>query len=166
MAEEQHARHLQGRVGEPLQQRPRPGPGRGRLGGRGPQGRLLEQGGRAHLRPGGGLRPGEGLLRGAGPVRRPGRRRHLPRQVPRGHDPQGRRAPDARRLSPAQGRVPHAGVLRIIPVFKDGGEIIGAVETFTGTAPKVTIPLNPGRAREDGPRRRRDAASPPSSTWT
>jgi diguanylate cyclase (GGDEF)-like protein len=31
--------------------------------------------------------------------------------------------------------------LRIIPVFKDGGEIIGAVETFTGTAPKVTIPL-------------------------
>lgn len=31
--------------------------------------------------------------------------------------------------------------LRIIPVFKDGGEIIGAVETFTSTAPKVTIPL-------------------------
>ncbi len=31
--------------------------------------------------------------------------------------------------------------LRIIPVFKDGGAIIGAVETFTGTAPKVTIPL-------------------------
>jgi diguanylate cyclase (GGDEF)-like protein/PAS domain S-box-containing protein len=31
--------------------------------------------------------------------------------------------------------------LRIIPVFKEDGEIIGAVETFTGTAPKVTIPL-------------------------
>lgn len=36
-------------------------------------------------------------------------------------------------------RMPAA--LRIIPVFKDGGEIVGAVETFTGTAPKVTIPL-------------------------
>lgn len=32
--------------------------------------------------------------------------------------------------------------LRIIPVFKDDGEIIGAVETFTGTAPKVTLPLS------------------------
>jgi diguanylate cyclase (GGDEF)-like protein len=31
--------------------------------------------------------------------------------------------------------------LRIIPVFKDDGEIIGAVETFTSTAPKVTLPL-------------------------
>jgi len=31
--------------------------------------------------------------------------------------------------------------LRIIPVLKDGGEIIGAVETFSGTAPKVTLPL-------------------------
>ncbi len=31
--------------------------------------------------------------------------------------------------------------LRIIPVFKEGGEVIGAVETFTGMAPKVTIPL-------------------------
>jgi diguanylate cyclase (GGDEF)-like protein len=31
--------------------------------------------------------------------------------------------------------------LRIIPVFKEDGEIIGAIETFTGTAPKVTIPL-------------------------
>jgi len=31
--------------------------------------------------------------------------------------------------------------LRIVPVFKDDGEIIGAVETFTGTAPKVTLPL-------------------------
>lgn len=31
--------------------------------------------------------------------------------------------------------------LRIIPVFKDGGEVIGAVETFSGTAPKVTLPL-------------------------
>ena len=32
--------------------------------------------------------------------------------------------------------------LRIIPVFKDDGEIIGAVETFSSTAPKVTLPLN------------------------
>jgi diguanylate cyclase (GGDEF)-like protein/PAS domain S-box-containing protein len=32
--------------------------------------------------------------------------------------------------------------LRIVPVFKDGGEVVGAVEVFTGTAPKVTIPLN------------------------
>jgi len=31
--------------------------------------------------------------------------------------------------------------LRIIPVFKDSGEIIGAVETFFSAAPKVTIPL-------------------------
>jgi diguanylate cyclase (GGDEF)-like protein len=31
--------------------------------------------------------------------------------------------------------------LRIVPVFKEDGEIIGAVETFTSTAPKVTIPL-------------------------
>jgi diguanylate cyclase (GGDEF)-like protein/PAS domain S-box-containing protein len=31
--------------------------------------------------------------------------------------------------------------LRIIPVFKDSGEIIGAVETFSGTAPKITLPL-------------------------
>jgi diguanylate cyclase (GGDEF)-like protein len=31
--------------------------------------------------------------------------------------------------------------LRIIPVFKEDGEIIGAVETFASTAPKVTIPL-------------------------
>jgi len=31
--------------------------------------------------------------------------------------------------------------LRIIPVFKEDGEIIGAVETFSGTAPKVTLPL-------------------------
>ena len=31
--------------------------------------------------------------------------------------------------------------LRIIPVFKDGSEVIGAVETFSGTAPKVTLPL-------------------------
>jgi diguanylate cyclase (GGDEF)-like protein len=36
-------------------------------------------------------------------------------------------------------RMPAA--LRIIPVFKEDGEIIGAVETFTSTAPKVTIPL-------------------------
>ncbi|MCX6573409.1 MAG: PAS domain-containing protein, partial [Candidatus Aminicenantes bacterium] len=32
--------------------------------------------------------------------------------------------------------------LRIIPVLKDNGEILGAVETFTGTAPKVTLPLS------------------------
>jgi diguanylate cyclase (GGDEF)-like protein/PAS domain S-box-containing protein len=32
--------------------------------------------------------------------------------------------------------------LRIIPVFKAGGEIIGAVETFSSAAPKVTIPLS------------------------
>jgi len=32
--------------------------------------------------------------------------------------------------------------LRIIPVLKDNGEIIGAVETFNGTAPKVTLPLS------------------------
>jgi len=31
--------------------------------------------------------------------------------------------------------------LRIIPVFNDAGEILGAVETFSGTAPKVTLPL-------------------------
>ncbi len=31
--------------------------------------------------------------------------------------------------------------LRIIPVFKDSGEVIGAVETFFSAAPKVTIPL-------------------------
>ena len=31
--------------------------------------------------------------------------------------------------------------LRIIPVLKDDGEIIGAVEAFNSTAPKVTIPL-------------------------
>jgi diguanylate cyclase (GGDEF)-like protein/PAS domain S-box-containing protein len=37
-------------------------------------------------------------------------------------------------------RVPAS--LRIIPVIKDDGEILGAVETFSGTAPKVTIPLN------------------------
>ena len=32
--------------------------------------------------------------------------------------------------------------LRIIPVLKEDGEIIGAVETFTSTSPKVTLPLN------------------------
>lgn len=31
--------------------------------------------------------------------------------------------------------------LRIIPVFKEDGEILGAVETFSGTAPKITLPL-------------------------
>jgi len=32
--------------------------------------------------------------------------------------------------------------LRVIPVFKEDGEIIGAAEVFTDTSPKVTIPLN------------------------
>ena len=36
-------------------------------------------------------------------------------------------------------RVP--ATLRIIPVFKDDGAVIGAVETFFSAAPKVTIPL-------------------------
>lgn len=31
--------------------------------------------------------------------------------------------------------------LKIIPVFNDAGEVLGAVETFSGTAPKVTLPL-------------------------
>ena len=31
--------------------------------------------------------------------------------------------------------------LRILPVLKDDGTVIGAVETFTGTAPKITLPL-------------------------
>jgi len=31
--------------------------------------------------------------------------------------------------------------LRIIPVFKEDGEVIGAVETFNSTAPKITLPL-------------------------
>jgi diguanylate cyclase (GGDEF)-like protein/PAS domain S-box-containing protein len=31
--------------------------------------------------------------------------------------------------------------LRILPVLKDGGEVLGVVETFSGTAPKVTLPL-------------------------
>ncbi|MGZ5478040.1 MAG: diguanylate cyclase [Candidatus Aminicenantales bacterium] len=31
--------------------------------------------------------------------------------------------------------------LRIIPVFNDAGEILGAVETFSSTAPKITLPL-------------------------
>jgi diguanylate cyclase (GGDEF)-like protein/PAS domain S-box-containing protein len=32
--------------------------------------------------------------------------------------------------------------LRVIPIFKDDGEIIGAAEVFVGTAPKVTIPMS------------------------
>jgi diguanylate cyclase (GGDEF)-like protein len=32
-------------------------------------------------------------------------------------------------------------VLNIIPVFNDAGEILGAAETFSGTAPKITLPL-------------------------
>jgi len=32
-------------------------------------------------------------------------------------------------------------ILRIIPVFDDEGAILGAVETFSSTAPKVTLPL-------------------------
>jgi diguanylate cyclase (GGDEF)-like protein/PAS domain S-box-containing protein len=31
--------------------------------------------------------------------------------------------------------------LRIIPVFDDEGRVLGAVETFSGSAPKVTLPL-------------------------
>ncbi len=31
--------------------------------------------------------------------------------------------------------------LKIIPVFNEAGEVLGAVETFSGTAPKVTLPL-------------------------
>jgi diguanylate cyclase (GGDEF)-like protein/PAS domain S-box-containing protein len=31
--------------------------------------------------------------------------------------------------------------LRIIPVLKDSGEIIGSVEAFAGAAPKITLPL-------------------------
>jgi len=33
-------------------------------------------------------------------------------------------------------------VLKIIPVFKEDGSVIGVVETFAGTAPKVTVPLS------------------------
>jgi diguanylate cyclase (GGDEF)-like protein/PAS domain S-box-containing protein len=32
--------------------------------------------------------------------------------------------------------------LRVIPVFKEDGEIIGTAEVFTDTSPKVTIPFN------------------------
>ncbi|MCJ7643415.1 MAG: diguanylate cyclase, partial [Candidatus Aminicenantes bacterium] len=32
--------------------------------------------------------------------------------------------------------------LRVVPVFKDDGEIIGTAEVFTDISPKVTIPLN------------------------
>jgi diguanylate cyclase (GGDEF)-like protein/PAS domain S-box-containing protein len=32
--------------------------------------------------------------------------------------------------------------LRVIPIFKEDGEIIGTAEIFTDTSPKVTIPLN------------------------
>jgi diguanylate cyclase (GGDEF)-like protein len=31
--------------------------------------------------------------------------------------------------------------LRIVPVFKEDGEILGAVETYAGTAPRITLPL-------------------------
>jgi diguanylate cyclase (GGDEF)-like protein/PAS domain S-box-containing protein len=40
--------------------------------------------------------------------------------------------------------------LRIIPVFKEDGEILGAVETFTSTAPKVTLPLGLGELEKMG----------------
>ena len=33
-------------------------------------------------------------------------------------------------------------LLRVIPVFQESGEIIGAVEAFSNTVPKVTIPLS------------------------
>ncbi len=36
-------------------------------------------------------------------------------------------------------RVPAS--LRIIPVFNDEGQVLGAVETFSGSAPKITLPL-------------------------
>ena len=36
-------------------------------------------------------------------------------------------------------RVPAS--LRIIPVFNDEGQVLGAVETFNGSAPKITLPL-------------------------
>lgn len=32
--------------------------------------------------------------------------------------------------------------LRIIPVFSESGKILGAIETFSSTAPKVTLPYN------------------------
>jgi len=45
-------------------------------------------------------------------------------------------------------RVPAA--LRIIPVFKEDGAIIGAVETFAGTAPKATVPLSIAELEKTG----------------
>jgi diguanylate cyclase (GGDEF)-like protein/PAS domain S-box-containing protein len=32
--------------------------------------------------------------------------------------------------------------LRIVPVFKEDGEVMGAVETFNSASPKITLPLN------------------------
>jgi diguanylate cyclase (GGDEF)-like protein/PAS domain S-box-containing protein len=45
-------------------------------------------------------------------------------------------------------RVPAS--LRIIPVFKEDGAIIGAVETFAGTAPKATVPLSIAELEKTG----------------
>jgi diguanylate cyclase (GGDEF)-like protein/PAS domain S-box-containing protein len=45
-------------------------------------------------------------------------------------------------------RVPAA--LRILPVFKEDGAIIGAVETFTNTAPKVRVPLTVAELEKTG----------------
>jgi diguanylate cyclase (GGDEF)-like protein/PAS domain S-box-containing protein len=40
--------------------------------------------------------------------------------------------------------------LRILPVFKEDGSIIGAVETFSSTAPRVAIPLSIGELEKMG----------------
>ncbi len=45
-------------------------------------------------------------------------------------------------------RVP--ATLRIIPVFKEDGAIIGAVETFSNTAPKVRVPLSVAELEKTG----------------
>jgi diguanylate cyclase (GGDEF)-like protein/PAS domain S-box-containing protein len=45
-------------------------------------------------------------------------------------------------------RVPAS--LLIIPVFKEDGAVIGAVETFTSTAPKVQVPLSVGELEKMG----------------
>ncbi len=56
--------------------------------------------------------------------------------------------------------------LRIIPVFKEDGEILGAVETFTSTAPKVTSAARSSRSSRRWASSRPKRASPPSNTWT
>ena len=118
--------------------------------------RLLEQGGRADLRPGGRRRPGEGLFRGAGPVRGFRRGRHLPREVPRGHDPQGRRPAHARRLSPAQGRVPDPGLVEDHPRAQGRRRDHRGRRDVHRHRAEGDPAAGPARAREDGPRRDRD----------